>query len=384
MANIIATAENYAFGPVSKLITVCERLLSKGHNITFIGEGTAYQLASKVKFNKIYKYDTDSKDFMQWGESILKEADVLLSSVDRSSVILAKKIKLPVIWLDMLFWWWDKLPEYLFDIDLYIQQNSIKNDLNMKKYKNKIDNMKIVGPIIDVSYKNLSIKKQLLVAFGGTEAESWYKIGKDSNYPYTISRMIIENVDTRKYKKVIFAGNEKIMADLDKKYGNKKFQFKMLSHDDWLREMASSQDLLVHPGLETVLETISYKRPAFFLPPDNSSAYVELDEFIHKGIATKENSIHFADYFPHKNFLGRDLRVIMEEFMKEMREFEVSKEILNDCAKRINFYINMSQKRKNAQILKQRKYMKDFGENGLEQTIKIIEGFLSNINNKHV
>jgi UDP-N-acetylglucosamine:LPS N-acetylglucosamine transferase len=377
MAKIIATAENYAFGPASKLVTVCKRLIDEGHEVTFIGEGTAYQLASKLNFKKLYKFNTDSKEFMNWGIKIFKDADVLLSSIDRSSVILAKKINLPVIWLDMLFWWWDNLPEYLFDVDLYIQQNSVKNELNMKRYKNQIKNMKIVGPIIDNSYKNLPAKKQLLVAFGGTEAAGWYKIGKDSNYPYTISKIIIEKVDTSKYDKVIFAGNEKIMADLNKKYGNTKFNFKILSHDDWLKEIASSQDLLVHPGLETVLEIISYEKPAFFLPPDNSSAYVELDEFIRKGVATKENSIHFADYFPHRNFLGRDLKVIMEEFMKEMRKFEASKEILNDCAKRINFFINMPQKRKNAQILRQRKYMDDFGKNGLEKTIQIIDAFLT-------
>ncbi len=384
MAKIIATAENYAFGPASKLVTVCKRLIDEGHEVTFIGEGTAYQLASKLNFQKIYKFDTDSKEFMNWGTEIFKSADSLLSSVDRSSVILAKKLNLPVIWLDMLFWWWDTIPDYLFDISLYIQQNSIKNELNIERYKNKIKNMKIVGPIIDTSYKNLPIKKQLLIAFGGTEAAGWYKIGKDSNYPYTISKMIIEKVNTSRYDKVIFAGNEKIMVDLNKKYGNTKFQFKILSHDDWLREMASSQDLLIHPGLETVLEIISYERPAFFLPPDNSSAYVELDEFRRKGIATKENSVHFADYFPCKNFLGRDLRVIMEEFMGEMREFEASREILDNCAKRINLFIDMSQERKNTQILKQREYMQDFGKNGLEQTMKIINEFLENINNKHV
>ena len=379
MAKIIATAENFAFGPASKLVTVCQHLLNEGHEITFIGEGTAYQLASKLNFHQVYKFDTDSKEFMDWGVEIFKGADVLLSSVDRSSVILAKKVGLPVIWLDMLFWWWDEIPEYLFDIGLYIQQNSVKNERNMKVYKNKIKNMMIVGPIFDASYKDLMTKKQLLVAFGGIEAAGWYKIGKDSNYPYTFSKLIIEKVNTDKYDKVIFAGNEIIMADLNEKYGNEKFEFKMLPHDQWLKAIAESQDILINPGLEAPLEAIAYNKPIFFLPPYNSSAYVELDEFRERGIATKENSIHFSDYFPHRSLAGRDLRVIMKEFLTELRRFENSSEILEDCAKRINDYLHMPEQEKNKQIKSEKDFLDGLGESGLETTLQAINEFLGNI-----
>lgn len=381
MAKIIATAENFAFGPASKLVTVCEKLLKKGHEITFIGEGTAYQLASRLNFHKIYRFDTDSPKFMEWGLNIFKNADALLSSVDRSSVILAKKVGLPVIWLDMLFWWWDEIPEYLFDIGLYIQQNSVKNERNMKKYQRKIKNMVIVGPIFDVSYKNSPVKKQLLVAFGGSEAAGWYKIGKDSDYPYIFSELIIEKVDLSKYDTVLFAGNEKIMADLDRKYGNNKFKFTILPHDIWLRELAISQDILINPGLEAPLEAIAYNKPIFFLPPYNSSAYVELDEFREKRIATKENSIHFSDYFPHRNLVGRNLRVIMKEFLAELRRFENSPEILADCAKRIQIYLQRPQDEKDKQIIRQKQFLGMLGENGLDKTVNIIDKFVTNLKN---
>ncbi len=240
--------------------------------------------------------------------------------------------------------------------------------------------MKIVGPIIDLSYKTSTKKKQLLVAYGGTEAAGWYKIGKDSNYPYTFSKLIVEQVDTRKYYKVIFAGNEKIMEDLNRRYGNKKFEFRILPHDQWLKEISNSEDVLINPGLEAPLEAIAYERPVFFLPPYNSSAYVELDEFIVNGIATKENSIHFADYFPHSNYAGRNLRVIMSEFLAELKRFENSPEILEDCAKRISNYLNMPIEKKNMQIKKQKQYIKALGGNGLDETVHIIEKFLNSKN----
>lgn len=379
MAKIIATAENFAFGPASKLVTVCEELLKRGHEITFVGEGTAYQLAGKLNFHKIYRFDTDAPEFMDWGAKIFKNADALISSIDRPSVILAKKVGLPVIWLDMLFWWWDEIPEYLFDISLYIQQNSVKNERNMKKYKEKIKNMVIVGPIFDMSYKSSPTKNQLLVAFGGTEAAGWYKIGKDSNYPYTFSKIIVERVDTGKYDSVLFAGNEKIMADLNRKYGNKKFRFTILPHQTWLRELAASRDILINPGLEAPLEAIVYNKPVFFLPPYNSSAYVELDEFRQNGIATKENSIHFCDYFPYRSLAGRNLRVIMKEFLAELWRFENSPEILTDCVNRIQTYLRLPQAEKDKQIVGQKRFLNKLGENGLDKTVNIIDEFLKDL-----
>lgn len=379
MARIIAVAENYAFGPASKLITVCEQLLKKGHYIIFVGDGTAFQLARRVEFQEIHKFNTDSNEFMKWGEDIFRNADILLSSVDRSSVLLANKVDLPVIWLDMLFWWWDDIPGYLFNIELYIQQNSVKNERNMKRYKEKIKNMVVVGPIIDMSYKNLRQKKQLLIAYGGTEAAGWYKIGKDSNYPYTFSKLIVDSINTDNYDTVLFAGNERIMAELNKKYGNRKFKFTMLSHDQWLQEVAESEDILINPGLEAPLEAIAYEKPVFFLPPYNSSAYVELDEFREQGIATKTNSIHFSDYFPHNNYLGRNLREIMLEFLKELYKFERDETILADCAKRINIYLNLSRDKKNLQKEKQKSFITSLGKNGLDTTVNIIDTTLKKL-----
>ncbi len=380
MARIIATAENYAFGPASKLATVCEQLLKKGHYLIFIGDGTAYQLASKVGFQEVYKYDTDSPGFSKWAEPLFKNADALLSSVDRSSVILAKRVGLPVIWLDMLFWWWDVVPDYLYDIGLYIQQNSVRNERNMELFADKIKNMHVVGPIVDVSFKKSNTKKkQLLVAFGGTEAAGWYKVGKDSFYPYTFTKLIVEEVDTSKYDTVFFAGNEKIMADLEKKYGNDKFKFGILSHDEWLKQIAASEDILINPGLEAPLEAIAYEKPIFFLPPYNSSAYVELEEFRETGVADAFNSIHFTDYFPKKSFLGRDLKEIMKEFLEELQKFEKSDDILRDCAKRINAYLNASIKQKEKQVTRQKSFMKQIGENALDETVELIDKFVNNL-----
>jgi UDP:flavonoid glycosyltransferase YjiC (YdhE family) len=137
MAKIIAVAENYAYGPVGKLLTVTKELLKQGHHITFIGEGTAYQLGSKEPFSKVVRINTNSDEFSKTMVEAFKNSDVVLSAMDRSSVMLAEKLKVSTIWLDTLFWWYDEIPGYMLNVDCYIKQNTLNDKKNCNKYAAK-------------------------------------------------------------------------------------------------------------------------------------------------------------------------------------------------------------------------------------------------------
>ncbi len=379
MAKILAIAENFAFGPISKLVTVVNELKKQGHEVTFIGYGTAYQLGSIQGYDNCYEFDTDSKEFAEWGKSIFKKHDLLISSCDRSSMLLAKQVGLPRIWLDILFWWWDGLPDFVYDADLFIQQNSLNNERNMKKFGHLVKNMFIVGPIIDLTYKDIKQNNTLFISYGGMEAKGWYTIGKESNYPYTITDLIIKKVDISSYDKVIFSGNAAIMEELKNRHPGDKFSFGTLNRPEILRCIGEARDVLIIPGLETPLEAIAYNKSVMYLPPSNSSQYVQLDEFRKIGLADKQNSIHFADYYPYKNLAGKDLRKIMDIFLKELKIYEHDNDALDNTAKRINQFIHSSQKSRNEQIKVEKKFMKSLGDNGLNQSVKIINKFINTL-----
>lgn len=379
MAKIVAIAENFAFGPISKLVTVVNELKKQGHEITFIGYGTAYQLGSIQGYDHCYEYDTDSKEFSEWGKPIFQKQDLLISSCDRSSMLLAKQVNLPRIWLDILFWWWDGLPDFVYDAEVFIQQNSLNNERNMKKFGHLVKNMALVGPIIDLTYKGVKQNNTLLISYGGMEAKGWYTIGKESNYPYTITDLIINKVDISSYDKVIFSGNAEIMAELRKRHQSKKFSFGTLNRSEILKAMGEARDVLIIPGLETPLEAIAYNKSVMYLPPSNSSQYVQLDEFRKLGLADKQNSIHFADYYPYKDLAGKDLRKIMDIFLKELNVYEHDKDALNDSAKRINLFLHSSQESRDLQIEVEKKFMEKLGDNGLKETIKIINKFINTL-----
>lgn len=377
MAKILVVAENYAFGPAAKLITVTKHLKQSGHTLIFIGGGTAYQLGKKEDFDEIHKINTRSNSFREHAIDTFIGVDCVLSSTDRSSVILAQDLNIPVICLDNLFWWWDMIPEYWLKVDLYIKQNSINDDRNKKKYWDNFKNIVEVAPIIDFSVLNdIKPKNQVIVAYGGMEAEGLYMVGSDTFYPYTMTELLVKTVNFDNFDKVIFTGNERIIDDLGNKYGTSKFKFMAFSHDIFIRELISSSIALIIPGLETSLEAFSYNVPAIFLPPSNSSQYVLLDEFRKYHVAYA--SIHFSDYLKRSYFAGRNLRKIRQEFLVQLNHFETTQWILEDVSKRINVYLS-NKKVLDKQLERQKSFISSLGTDGLESTLKIINKFIEEL-----
>lgn len=375
MAKILVVAENYAFGPIAKLLTITKHLKQSGHALIFIGDGTAYQLGKEEDFDEVYQINTDSNTFREQAVHLFMNVDCVLSSMDRSSVLFAQELHIPVIWLDILFWWWHKIPEYLYKVDLYIKQNSIRDSRNKDKYWNKFRNIVEVGPIIDLSIlKDVEPKNQVIVAYGGMEAEGIYMVGSETFYPYTLTELLVTSVDFGRFDRVLFTGNERIIDDLRSKYETSKFRFMMLNHERFIRELASSSIAIMVPGLETPLEAFSYNVPAIFLPPSNSSQYVQLDEFRKYHVAYA--SIHFSDYLKRSHFAGRNLHKIMQEFLVQLDHFENTRWILEDVSRRINGYLS-NKKILAKQLEQQKRFITSLGGDGLENALKIINQFLA-------
>jgi len=373
MAKIIAVAQNYAFGPIGKLLTINPYLKAAGYQIQFIGEGTAYQLGSKEPFDKIVHMDTDSKDFEKKMTNTFKTADVLLSCMDMASVRLAQKVGLYTIWLDTLFWWRNEIPDYILNVDCYIKQNSVKDGRNMRIYGPKVKNLKSVGPLVDLSVLDTKKNKnQVIVAFGGMEAKGWYKVGKETNYPFLI-RKLLERIDFSEFENVIITGNERVIKQMDsKKKINKKFVFQTLPHLQFAQELANSKLAIMTPGLETPLEAFSYNVPTIFLPPSNASNYMQLNSFVKEGVATMK--IHFTDYYDEIKMLNKGFRKRLSLYLDQLHVFEKDTKAQEDMIKRLNEFVK-NRDLQNLQVSRQKTYISNHG-NGVKDCLRIITDLL--------
>ena len=373
MAKIIVVAQNYAFGPIGKLLTITPYLTRNGHKLTFIGDGTAYQLGCKENFNKIIRVNTDSPEFEKKMINTFNKADFLLSSMDMASVRLAQRVGLPVIWLDTLFWWRNEIPEYIQKVDCYIKQNTLDDRKNMKLYGTNIKNLYGVNPLVElVVIKTKKLKNQAMVAFGGMEAQKWYRVGKETNYPYIILKLL-EKVDFSEFDRVLITGNERIIKKMRLLKTNKKFVFETFSHFHFVQELANSKLVLMAPGLETPLEAFTYGVPVIFLPPSNSSNYMQLDNFIKKNVAIM--NIHFSDYYDHIEMENKGFSERLALYLDQLHIFEKDIRVQKDVIKKLNIFIK-NKKQQKQQISCQRHYIKGLKSNGLTDCIKIINHFL--------
>jgi hypothetical protein len=374
MKNIILTAENFAFGPIGKLLTVAEKIDQRDYSLTFIGYGTAYQLAKVSSIKNAIEINTDSDEFPLLARQLFENADLVISCMDRASVRLAQSLSKPTIWLDTLFWMWDEIPDNILEVDIYIKQNSLNDAENLRRYGKRIKNLSSVGPIVDMDpLQYRSFRNQAVVSYGGMEGYGWFEVGKDSNYPYTMTELLIRKVDFSSFDRVLFTGNERIIQDLDERYRSNSLVFRTLPHSLFARELASSRLALLAPGLETPLESFAYQIPTIFLPPSNSSQYPQLDDFIRNGAANM--AIHFRDYYPEIDFTDRNLRKRMRMFMEQLRIFENDKEALAKVASRISAFIS-DRELQAMQVEGQTAYLRRIGENGLESALAVIHSFL--------
>ena len=141
MAKLVLTAENFAFGPIGKLLDVVDLLKEQGHELTFAGFGTSLQLAKNYPFDTIHEIDTDNPESDSKLEGIISKADMLISTMDIPSVKIAQQIGKLTTWIDCLFWFWDSIPDEVLNVDLYVTERLMNDKANEQKYASKIKNL---------------------------------------------------------------------------------------------------------------------------------------------------------------------------------------------------------------------------------------------------
>ncbi|WP_212017969.1 hypothetical protein [Catenulispora pinistramenti] len=316
------TAENFAFGPAGKLITVAEALAERGHELTFVGCGTAYQLASRTGCWDVVKCDTASPAFSSVSRTLFPSADALLSCMDRPSAAAARRAGLPTIWLDPLTWWWDESADWSWDFDLCIAQRSIRpgpDGGDRRTQRNLLE----VGPIVDPAPAESSAARGsagLLVNFGGGEAAGWYEVGKDTDYPFVLMEVLDSAVDLSAFEAVTVTANERIAFELRRRWPDGPFTFGCLGHRDFIRALRQASVFLTVPGLEAPLEAWTYEVPTVFMPPSNSSQYVQLDEYRRHGLVTE--GVHLRDHYDRLELMALPLRERSSAFLAQLREWE--------------------------------------------------------------
>lgn len=374
MTRIVLTAENFAFGPIGKLLNVAALLRRRDYLMEFAGFGTSLQLAKRFPFDLVHQIDTDDRVSIPRLKRIIGKADIVISSMDISSVIVAQSLKKPVVWIDCLFWFWDSIPQPVINADLFIRERSLKDSKNMSKFGPKIKNMYSVGPIIGNIGKSEK-KRQALISYGGAEAAYSYKVGHDTNFPFVMTKILMEKVDWSQFDRIIVATNEHVVKDLKKRFPNAPFEFVCLPYNQFLNEIANSEIILITPGLVTSETAFYYGIPTIFLPASNNSQYLQLEEFRERELAPA--SVHMADFIPRLNLHNIPIEESTKEVLRQIHELEYSSELQVKVGADINKLLHNRQKWSPKFKARGKRFIDSLGGNGTQAAVDKITKLLS-------
>ncbi|WP_423461858.1 hypothetical protein ACO229_14200 [Promicromonospora sp. MS192] len=340
MAHILCSAENFAYGPAGKLLTIASELNALGHDLTFVGYGTSYDLASQSSiFQAVHEIDTELEDPAPLLLDLASSADLVISCMDKGTVRAAKTVGVPSVWIDSLFYWWDDLPKEVLAADLYVKQDVLPDAQNMQRYGKSIENLLSIGPLVESRGRNRDfeiVQNRALICFGGMDAPGWYEAGKNHDYPTVVTRLLHE-VEFEGFDELIVTGASHIMEELDQVYGGSKFQFRSLPHHVFVQMLAESRVALLAGGLESTLEAFANRVPAIFLPPLNVTHHLQVQSLREAGAANA--SISYDDYYPRFDWATKTRREKVDEFLDRARLFERDSSVQEDVTRRIQGWL---------------------------------------------
>ena len=206
---ILCDAKAFCFGPISKLLTVSEKLYDK-YRIVFLVSGTSKMLSEHTRADEIIECDTENENDLIIHEDLFKSADLFINIMNPISARFATDRKLPIVEIDSLFWMWESISEEILNSEIYFIQDFDGVAEQMKKFSGKIKNPILVGPIIKDVPSNVTKKNKLLINLGGMESAS-IKVGVNTNYPYVIMKLINDILLRHNvFDEIVCAGNKDI------------------------------------------------------------------------------------------------------------------------------------------------------------------------------
>ncbi|MDD4081921.1 MAG: hypothetical protein PHD05_00905 [Sphaerochaetaceae bacterium] len=315
---VLCDAVPFCFGPISKLIAVAEHLKSSDFELVLLASGTSKELGEKSGLFQVIDCNSEDPVDLENNLVLFQKASVFVTVMNPVAAKFALKIGVPIVFMDSLFWMWDTVPKEFAKIDKYFIQNFFDSKQVLSKYS-FLKNAEVVGPIIDDSFKIESLKDDYVVVnFGGMES-ALIQIGKDSNYPFVIGKIVVEALKKTK-KKAFVCGNDKILKQLlvDKPdniiIGGK-------GHKEFLNILRKASMLITTPGLTTTFEAFFYTAPAVFLPPENYSQFLNLKIFRNQGIAKK--SFHWVDLYNGLDIgIGKEESLGVKKVLDCIKKFE--------------------------------------------------------------
>lgn len=189
----------------------------------------------------------------------------VVSFQNRFAVSVANKRKIPNVFIDMLTWFWEKIPEEYLISDCYYCINfpNIQDKIKSIDFDKRV----IVPAIIGNIPKNIEEKTiDLLIYIGGTQSPLNDKL------PESYLMLLADALNTlENHSNCIVCGGQKALDYLSIFIKRSNIKLLSLKREQFIETLSNSSRFVTTAGMGTTLEAFSIGIPTSFLLPINLS-----------------------------------------------------------------------------------------------------------------
>jgi len=365
------TAESFGFGPISVSLNLIKHLrmqedVSSKYEFVLFGNHVAKQLSDAQKiFDEIIECDvSNAKEISKYKEE-LKNFKFFVCNTNPGPLPVLISTKVPIVYIDLLFWMWKDLDSNLKKVDHYVIENFVDATEQKTRINFRGTNFLEVSPLIELNKEPFKEDSSFaFISFGGID-------NIFSQTPplidYLLSVMLPELV--KQFSKVIVAGGGNTIISMQDKYKIKypNVEFGYFDRETFREHLKKATKCIVNPGLITFYECFDLNKDIFFLPSFNYSQYLQF-QLIKKQFpkipgwdySFSESFNRIDKYLPEKEGLN--------SIYKSVEQFIKSKEAKEEWKKQFLLFLSKGKQKWNPNGIRI--------NSGIGQVVKLIKTYL--------
>jgi len=305
----------FGYGPTGTAIALMETLFEKWPGqIIYAASRFCLEPFQKINDHKLKVFELDERNFKTVTDFLRSIPNpYVVSSLNRFSLKAAHFLNIPSAFIDILTWFWQKIPDDYLLADYYFCPNLPGTEEKIKDLP-QLSKIILVPAVLGTlpSIKCKRKKKFILVHIGGCLNPLYQGL------PIAYLRLLTEVLNKQKLNQKIFiTGGHMALQFIEKRLKKKNVFCCSFSRKEFLEKLGQTNLFITTAGQAATLEAFALNTPTSFLPPTNLSQWalanlltkykaapnrVMLEEFITprvnlQNLSEKEGLILFSKYY---------------------------------------------------------------------------------------
>lgn len=280
---VLLDAAPFCFGPVSTLQVVLDELPVTDLDLILLSSGTTAEFMADYDPKCVQvTCDTENRDELARHNELFQKCALFVSNTNPVSARYAIEVGTPVLYLDTLFWMWDKIDPLIAKSAIYVAQSFRGIEENRRRIGRDIADFRIVGPLVRPA-RARERNRDCLISYGGMSSKLTVP-GVTNRYAWVMTRLLLSAFERAPaFDRYVFRGNARVMDALAREFKDNRCEFGFAPHAKHVEEMAGACNVLLSPGLTGTYEALASYAPTWLLPPQNYSQQLQAEFFLNDG-----------------------------------------------------------------------------------------------------